>query len=150
VSGERSHLWYDGVWPALTGIIVGAGLLAAYSWTGPLMFVVALALLELAIVPVAWSLLTELGSGGRGVVLRVCFPAALGALAMIGLTDAMEGWAFVLGGTVLATSPLLRGWSEGGFGPVLERISPGAETRRRFDDIVAHGFGPPDEGVPTG
>jgi hypothetical protein len=150
VSGERSHLWYDGAWPALTGIIAGAGLLAAYSWTGPLMFVVALVLLELAIVPVVWSLLTELGSGGRGVVLRVCFPAALGALAVIGLTDAIEGWAFLLAGGVLVTSPLVRGWSEGGFGPVLRRISPGAETRRRFDDIVAHGFGPPDEGVPTG
>jgi hypothetical protein len=28
-------------------------------------------------------------------------------------------------------------------------VSPHAETRRRFDDIVAHGFGTPDDDPPS-
>lgn len=131
----------------MTGVTAGVGLLAAYRWTGPLMFVVALAVLELAIAPVAWSVLTELGRSAGGVVTRVSPPAALGALALIGLTDAMGGWAFLVAAGALVTSPLVGGWTRGGLRPALERMSPRTETRRRFDDIVA-GFGTPGEELP--
>jgi hypothetical protein len=134
----------------MAGLVAGVGVLAAYSWTGPVPFFVALAVLEVTIAPVAWSLLTELGHTVTGVVLRIAPVASLIALALIGLVQAVGGWIFLVGGLVLITSPLLQGWTSGRIRTSLvEQLSPRTETRRRFDEIVAHGFGGPDDDLPA-
>jgi hypothetical protein len=149
VNRARRHPWYDVGWPLLAGLAAGLGLVAAYRWTGPVIFVVALAVLELTIAPIVWSLLTELGHSVRGVVVRISPTAALGALAVLGLADVVGAWTFAIGGLVLVTSPLVSGWTRGGFGARLtERVSPRTGTRRRFDEIVA-GLGSPDEDLPS-
>jgi hypothetical protein len=149
VNDSRAHLWYDVAWPSATGLVTGLGLVAAYRWTGPLLFVVTLTVLELTVAPVAWSLLTEVGFDMRRIALRVAPAAAVGALALIGLADALGGWTFLVAGVVLVTSPLLQGWSQGGIRGILAaRMSPRADTRRRFEEIVAHGFSAPDEDSP--
>jgi len=142
VSGARTHLWYDVAWPAATGLVTGLGLVAACLWTGPWMFLVALAVLEVTVAPVAWSLLSELGFGVRRIVLRVAPSTAVALLAVMGLTDLLGGWTFLIIAVAVATSPVLRGWTRIGIrGVIAERWSPQAETRRRFDEIVTHGFG---------
>jgi hypothetical protein len=149
VSRARSHAWYDVAWPAATGLVTGLGLVAAYRWTGPLTFVLVLAVLELTVAPVAWSLLTELGFGVRRIVLRVAPATTVALLAAVGLADLIDGWTFLVLAVVLFTSPLLQGWSEVGIrGVLLDRVSSRSETRRRFDEIVAQGFGTPDEDLP--
>jgi hypothetical protein len=149
VSRAHTHLWYDGAWPVATGLVTGLGLVAAYLWTGPLMFLVALAVLELTVAPVAWSLLTDLGFGVRRIALHVAPATATALLAVIGLADVVGGWTFLVVAAAAVTSPLLQGWVQVGIRGVLAGwVSPRAETRRRFDDIVAHGFGTPDEDLP--
>lgn len=145
----RPHLWYDVAWPAVAGLAVGAGLLAASLLMGAWPLLVALAVLEIALAPLAWSLLADLGHDLRGVVLRIAPAAAVATLAVIGLADAIGPWTFAVGGFVLATSPLLRGWSQRGFRNVLAgRMSPRMDTRHRFDEIVAHGFRAPEDRPP--
>ena len=145
VRQARPHLWYDVAWPVVAGAATGTGLLAAYRWTGPLIFGIALVALEATIAPLAWTVMTELGHDTRGVVLRRAPSVAVGALAMVGLADALGSWCFVVGAFVLMTSPLVRGWTRGALQDSLAgRVSPRAETRRRFDEIVA-GFGPLDD-----
>jgi hypothetical protein len=149
VSGVRAHLWYDVGWPVATGLGTGLGLVAAYRWTGPMMFVVALAVLEVTVTPVAWSLLGEIGFDARRVVLRVAPAGAVLLLAVVGLADVAGGWTFLLLVVGVATSPLFRGWRDTGLrGVLVERLSPRADTRRRFDEIVEHGFGTPDDDHP--
>jgi hypothetical protein len=149
VTHASTHVWYDVVWPAVTGLLTAVGLLAAYRWMGPTSFLVAVAVLELTVAPLAWSLLTEIGYDVRRVALRVAPVTALAALAVVGLADVAGRWTFLVIGLVLLGSPLLQGWRERGVrGALAERMSPGAETRRRFDEIVAHAFGSPDEDLP--
>jgi hypothetical protein len=144
VTRARSR-WYDGAWPVLAGLAAGAGLVSTYLWTGLLVSAIALTVLELTIAPIAWCVLTELGHSATRVALRVAPTIAVAILAMTGLGEAIGTWAFLVGGTVLATSPLLRGWTRLGVRRTLaEHVSPRTETRRRFDEIVA-GFGPEDE-----
>ena len=149
MSRAHTHLWYDVVWPVATGLGTGLGLVAAYRWTGPLMFVVAFAVLELTVAPVAWSLLSEVGFDASRIVLRVA-PAGAGLLlAVVGLADVIGGWTFLVAAAVLVTSPLFRGWREAGLrGVLVEHLSPRSDTRRRFDEIVAQGFGTPDDPHP--
>jgi len=149
VSGARTHLWYDAAWPVATGLGTGLGLVAAYQWTGPLMFVVGFVVLEVTVAPVAWSLLTDVGFDVHSVVLRVA-PASAGLLlAVVGLADVIGGWTFLVAAVALITSPLFRGWRESGLRGVLaERLAPRSDTRRRFDEIVAQGFGTPDDDPP--
>jgi hypothetical protein len=129
----------------MTGVATGAGLLATYRWTGPLVFGIALVVLEATIAPIAWTVMTELGHDTRGVVRRGVPRVAVGVVAMIGLADALGSWCFVVGGLVLVTSPLIGGWTRGVLGQSLVvRVSPHTETRRRFDEIVA-GLGPLDD-----
>jgi hypothetical protein len=145
----RTHPWYDVAWPVATGLVTGLGLVAAYGWTGPWMFLVALVVLELTVAPVAWSLFNEFGLGVRRIALRVAPLTSVALLAVIGLADLIGGWTFLVVSAVVITSPVLQGWSERGVRRViLDRVSPRAETRRRFDEIVAHGFGLPDEDLP--
>jgi hypothetical protein len=146
VSRARTHVWYDGVWPVATGLVTGLGLVAAYLWTGPVMFAVALVALIATAAPVAWSLLSELGFGVRRIVLRVAPATSVGLLALIGLSELIEGWTFLVVGVVVVTSPLLEGWSRVGIRGVLaDRMSARSQTRRQFDEIVSHGFGTTDE-----
>lgn len=147
---ERSHPWYDVAWPALAGITTGAGLIAAYRWTGPLLFVLALACLELTLAPVVWSVLTELGYAGRRVVVRIAPICALAALGVVGLADVVGGWTYLVIAVVLLTSPLLRGWSDGVAGIRARWATPRTRTRREFERIVADSYGTPDEQLPNG
>jgi len=149
VSSPRTHLWYDVAWPVATGLVTGLGLVAAYRWTGPLMFLVALLVLEVTVAPVAWSLLTEAGFDVRRIVLRVAPAGAIALLAVIGLADAIGGVTFLVAALVVVSSPLLQGWQEAGLrAVVLGRVSARSETRRRFDEIVAHGFDSSDGDLP--
>jgi hypothetical protein len=149
VSRAHTHRWYDVAWPVATGLVTGLGLVAAYRWTGPLMFLVALAVLQVTVAPVAWSLLTELGFGVRRIALHLAPATAIALLAVIGLADVIGGWTFLVVAVVAVTSPLLQGWSQVGIRRGLVGwVSPRTETQRRFDDIVAHGFGTPDEDLP--
>lgn len=149
MSRVRPHPWYDVAWPVVAGLAAGAGLLAAYRWMGLWPFALALAVLEVAFAPLAWSLLTDLGHDLRRVVLRIAPITAVAALAVVGLTDAIAQWTFVVGGFVLVTSPLLRGCTRRGFPTTLAtRMSPRIDTRRRFDEIVAHGSGAPEDMPP--
>lgn len=149
MSGARTHLWYDAVWPVATGLGTGLGLVAAYLWTGPLMFVVALVVLEVTVAPVAWSLLIDAGFDVHRIVLRVA-PATAGLLlAVVGLADVIYGWTFLLVAVAVVTSPLFRGWREAGLrGVLVQQLAPRSDTRRRFDEIVAQGFGTPDDDLP--
>ena len=112
MSRAHTHLWYDVAWPVATGLVTGLGLVAAYRWTGPLMFLVALAVLEVTVAPVAWSLLTEVGFDVRRIALRVAPAAAAMLLAVIGLADVIGGWTFLVVALAVLSSPLLQGWRE--------------------------------------
>jgi hypothetical protein len=113
------------------------------------MFLVAFLVLEVTVAPVAWSLLTEIGFGVQRIVWRVAPAAAGGLLAVIGLTETVAAWTFLVIAVVLVSSPLLQGWQERGLKQLMiETLSPRTETRRRFDEIVAQSFSAPDEGLP--
>ena len=141
MSTRRTHLWYDVGWPIATGLGTGLGLVAAYRWTGPLMFVVAFVVLEVTVAPVAWSLLSEVGFDVRRIALRVAPAGAVALLAVVGLADVIGGWTFLVAALAVLSSPLFQGWQEAGARTaVVGRVSARAETRRRFDEIVAHGF----------
>jgi hypothetical protein len=74
---------------------------------------------------------------------------ALALLAVIGLAEAIAGWTYLVVAFVLASSPLLRGWSSGGVrGVVAGWATPHARTRREFDAIVGHSFSTPDDELP--
>jgi hypothetical protein len=149
VSLAPTHPWYDVAWPVLAGLVAGVGLVATYRWTGPVTFLVALAVLELTVAPVAWSLLTELGFGVRRVALRVAPMTAVGLMAVIGLAETIGAWTCLVVALVVAASPLLRGFSHAGVrGLAAGWAGPQARTRREFEEIVAHGFGAPDDELP--
>jgi hypothetical protein len=110
------------------------------------MFVVAFVVLEVTVAPVAWSLLADLGFGVRRVALRVAPVGAVALLAVVGLADVIGAWTYLVAVLVVASSPLTRGWRELGLrGLLAERLSTHSQTRRRFDEIVAHGFTTPDD-----
>jgi hypothetical protein len=149
VSRARTHLWYDVAWPVATGLVTGLGLVAAYRWTGPLMFLVAFAVLEVTVAPVALSLLSEVGFDVRRIALRVAPAGATALLAVVGLADVIGGWTYLIVAAAVLSSPLLQGWREAGLrGVLVDRVSARSETRRRFDEIVAQGFSTPDEDLP--
>jgi len=133
----------------LAGVTAGTGLLATYLWTGPLVFVIAVVVLEATVAPLTWTVLTDLGHPARGVVLRTAPAVAIGVLAMIGLAESLHGWCFAVAALVLATSPLVRRWvGAGRIGTTFtESVSPRVEMRRRFDEIVA-GFRTTDDDLP--
>jgi hypothetical protein len=153
VKSARSHPWYDVAWPVVAGVTVGAGLVAAYRWTGPFAFVIGVLVLELALFPVAWALHDELGYDARHAVPRIAPWGAAGLLSVVGLAEATGGWAFLALGLILLSSPLVRGWSDGGVrGIAAHWAAPGARTRAEFDEIVALSYGADarrtDDGLP--
>ena len=118
-------------------------------------FLLALAVLEIAFAPLAWSLLTDLGHDLRRVVFRIAPLTAVAALAVVGLTDAIAQWTFVVGGFVLVTSPLLRGCTQRGFPTRLAaRMSPRIDTpaslRRDRRARVRGSRGPAASLIPLG
>jgi hypothetical protein len=139
----RAHPWYDRAWPLVSGALTGAGLLAAYRWTGAFAFVVAVLVLGLALVPVIWALLEELGYGDRRTVSRLSPGCVAVVLGVIGLAHAIGGWwTCLVVGLTLLTSPLVRGWSDGGLQGVVARwATPRTRVRREFDAIVSLSFG---------
>ena len=142
MKSARSHPWYDVAWPVVAGVTVGAGLVAAYRWTGPFAFVIGVLVLELALVPVAWALLDDLGYDARHAVPRIAPWCAAGLLSVVGLAEAIGGWTYLALALILLTSPLVRGWSDGGVrGIAAHWATPGARARAEFDGIVTLSYG---------
>jgi hypothetical protein len=143
-------LWYDVGWPALAGVVAAAGLLTAYSSIGLVACVAAFMLIELTVAPTAWSILTDMGRAAGPAVFELAPACALTTVVAFGLVSATSIWSVPVLLLVLLTSPLLQrrhrdhwfarpGWEEG-------------DLRRRFDEIVAHGFAPDraDDDLPGG
>ena len=105
----------DVAWPVATGLVTGPGLFAAYRRTGPPMFLVAFAVLEVTVAPVAWSLLTEVGFDVRRIALRVAPVVAATPLAVIGLADSIGGWTFLVVATRRPRLTLFQGGAMPGF-----------------------------------
>ena len=136
------NAWYDVGWPVLAGTVAASGVVAAYLEIGLLGTVAAFLLTELTVAPTAWSILTDLGRPGRPAVLELAPVCALATVVALGLVSAMSGWSIPVFLVVLVTSPLLdrrcRRVLATRYG------SQRAETRRQFDEIVAHAFAPED------
>ena len=140
-------LWYDVGWPVLAGTVAAVGVVAAYAAIGVLGTVAAVQLKELTLAPTAWSILTDMGRPGRPAVIELAPVCALATVVAIGLVGWMSVWSVPVALLVVLTSPLLdrrrRRELASRYG------SRSAETRRRFDEIVAHGFTTPDDGDRT-
>ena len=67
----RPSPWYDVGWALAAGLAGAAGLLLAYLDIGLLGTVVAFALMEVTVAPVAWRLITEEGRPGRPAIFEV-------------------------------------------------------------------------------
>jgi hypothetical protein len=132
------HLWYDVGWPALAGTVTAVGIAAAYLGMGLLATVAAFLLMELTVAPTAWSILTDMGRPGRAAVVELAPACALATVVTLGLVDWMGGWALPVLLLVVGTSPLLDQRRRRSL--VARYGSRRAETRRRFDEIVAHAF----------
>jgi hypothetical protein len=135
-------LWYDVGWPVLAGTVTACGVVAAYLEIGLLATVAAFLLMELTVAPSAWSILTDMGRPGRAAVVELAPVCALATVVTLGLVGWMSAWSVPVLLLVLVTSPLFnrrrRGLLAARYG------SRRAETRRRFDEIVAHEFASED------
>jgi hypothetical protein len=135
----RCSSWYDVGWALVAGLVGAAGLLLAYLGMGLLGTVVAFALMELTVAPIAWSLMTEAGRSGRPAILELAPMSALATVVTLGLVDGLGFWAFGVLALVVATCPLLR---EGRRRALLHRYgSDRSEMRSEFEAIVALSFG---------
>ena len=131
-------LWYDVGWPVLAGAVTAAGLLTAYFSIGLVACVAAFMLVELTVAPTAWSIMTDLGRSGGPAVFELAPRCALATVVTFGLVSATALWSVPVLLLVLLTSPLLR--SRNGILLFERNHAEQAELRRRFDEIVAHGF----------
>jgi len=140
---QTRSLWYDVGWPVLAGTATACGVVAAYVEIGLLATVAAFLLMELTVAPSAWSILTDMGGPGRAAVVELAPVCALATVVTLGLVGWMSVWSVPVLLLVLVTSPLLdrrrRGRLATRYG------SQRAETRRRFDEIVAHEFAAPED-----
>lgn len=137
-NGRTGHLWYDVGWPVLAGSVSAAGVVAAYMGIGLLGTVAAFLLMGLTVAPTAWSILTDMGRPGRPAVVELAPVCALATVVTIGLVGWLHEWSLPVLLLVVATSPLLQRRRR-------DRLasrygSRRAETRRRFEEIVSHGF----------
>jgi hypothetical protein len=130
------NLWYDAGWPVLAGTAAACGVVASYVTLGLLATVAAFVLMELTVAPTAWSILTDIGRPGRPAVLELAPVCALATVVALGLVGSIGVWSIPVFGLVLATSPLLNRRRRSGL--AARYGSRRAETRRRFDEIVAH------------
>ena len=139
--------WYDVGWPVLAGTVTAVGVVSAYVEIGLLGTVAAFLLMELTVAPTAWSILTDLGRPGRPAVVELAPVCALATVVTLGLVGWMSAWSVPVLLLVVLTSPLLDRRRRRG---LAERYgSRRAETRRQFDEIVAHGFAAPGDGDHT-
>ena len=140
---DSGSLWYDVGWPVLAGTVTACGVVAAYAEIGLLGCVAAFLLMELTVAPTGWSILTDMGRPGLPAVVELAPVCALATVVTLGLVGWLSAWSLLLLLLVLVTSPLLdrrrRGRLASRYG------SPRAETRRRFEEIVAYGFAPEDD-----
>jgi hypothetical protein len=126
-------------WALVAGLAGAAGLLLAYLDIGLLGTVVAFALMEVTVAPVAWSLMTEEGRPGRAAIFELAPACALATVVTLGLVSGLGIWALPVVALVVGTCPLLlarnrRAW--------LRRYgSDRSEMRCEFDEIVALSFG---------
>jgi len=136
-------LWYDAGWPVLAGTVTAVGVVSAYVEIGLLGTVAAFLLMELTVAPTAWSILTDMGRPGRPAVLELAPVCALATVVTVGLVGWMGVWSVPVLLAVVLSSPLLQRRRRQGL--AARYGSRSAETRRKFDEIVAHGFGAPGD-----
>jgi hypothetical protein len=140
---DTGNLWYDVGWPVLAGTVAACGVVAAYVEIGLLGTVAAFLLMELTVAPTTWSILTDLGRPGRPAVMELAPVCALATVVALGLVSWMGVWSIPVFLIVLGTSPVLdrrrRSMLAARYG------SRRAETRRQFEEIVAHAFAPEDD-----
>jgi len=147
-NGRTGHLWCDVGWPVLAGSVSAAGVVAAYMGIGLLGTVAAFLLMGLTVAPTAWSILTDMGRPGRPAVVELAPVCALATVVMIGLVGWLGVWSLPVLLLVVATSPVIEGRRRD---RLASRYGSGrAETRRRFDEIVAHSFTPERDDRPPG
>ncbi len=130
------NLWYDVGWPVLAGTVAACGVVASYETIGLLATVAAFTLMELTVAPTAWSVLTDLGRPGRPAFVELAPVCALATVVALGLVGWMGVWSIPVLVLVLVTSPLLDRRRRAGL--AARYGSERAETRRRFEEIVAH------------
>ena len=143
-SDRTRNLWYDVAWPVLAGTVAATGVVAAYLGIGLLGTVATFLLMELTVAPTAWSILTDMGTPGRAAVVELAPMCALATVVTLGLVGWMNAWSVPVLLLVVVTSPLLEGRRRGRL--AARYGSQRAETRRRFDEIVAHGFAVSEDG----
>jgi hypothetical protein len=135
---RRRHPWFDAGWPVFAGLVAATGVLAAYQSLGLVAVVVAFVLVELSVAPTAWSIVTEMGKPGRPAIFEIAPAFGLGVVSLMGLVEAIGVWSLLVVTLLLLTSPLV---SRQGRERVRERYgSDRSQTRRSFDEIVAHGW----------
>ena len=133
--------WYDVGWPVLAGVVAAVGVVAAYRILGLFAVVAAFVLVELTVAPTAWSIVTELGKPGRPAIVEVGPACALAVVVLMGLVGTLGGWSLALVAPVVLTSPIMQ---RRGRERIVRRYgSDRAETRRAFDEIVAHSWTAP-------
>ncbi len=130
------NLWYDLGWPVLAGTVTACGVVASYVTIGLPATVAAFVLMELTVAPTAWSVLTDIGRPGRPAVTELAPVCALATVVALGLVGWMGVWSIPVFALVLATSPLIDRRRRSGL--AARYGSERAETRRRFEEIVAH------------
>jgi hypothetical protein len=135
MTGRRRQLWADLGWPALAGLTTAAGLTSAYVSLGPATMLIVFGLTVVTVAVLAISLLDEHGTPTVAAIVRPALTVAGIMVVTMGLISWMQAWAFV----VLAVV----GASHVGVRRRVRRALAGspparAETRRRFDEIVAH------------
>jgi hypothetical protein len=135
------HAWFDVGWPVLAGLVAAVGVVAAYRSLGLFAVVAAFVLVELTVAPTAWSIVTELGKPGRPAIVEIGPACALAVVVLMGLVGALGGWSLLLVALVVLTSPLVQ--RQGRERIVRRYGSDRAETRRAFDEIVAHSWTAP-------
>jgi hypothetical protein len=145
--GRTRSLWYDAGWPVLAGTVTAVGVVAAYVEIGLLGTVAAFLLMELTVAPTAWSILTDMGRPGRPAVVELAPVSALATVVTLGLVGWLNAWAVPVLLLVVVTSPLLQPRRRQGL--AARYGSRRAETRRQFDEIVAHGLTGPGDGDHT-
>ncbi len=135
MTGRRRSLWADLGWPVLAGMVAATGLASAYLSLGwsTTAFVFAFTVVMVAILTVSL-----LEGRGRPTVVSLVSPALYAGVTMVvtmGLIAWMHAWAFLVVGLVVVGNGAVRRKVRRVLG-----ASPPApdDTRRRFDEIVAH------------
>ena len=134
MTGRRRCLWADLGWPVLAGLVTATGLASAYLSLGPTTIVIVFGLTAATVAILAVSLLDERGTPTVAAVVRPSLTVAVTMVVTMGLISWMQAWAFVVVAIVGASNVGVRRRVR----RALTASPPArAETRRRFDEIVA-------------